>query len=96
MAEQDRVQHARLVARPAARTPVERANDQALEQAILLARWGGLTVVLAGLGAVVAFAWTLDWRWAFTGLLALLVGGVAAWFGWWVHGNEGWRRGNAV
>ena len=91
--ERDRVQHARLVARPPARTRVEAANDRALEHAIFLSRWGGALVALVGLAALVAATWTLDWRWAFLGVLSLSVGALAGWFGWWVRGNEEWRRG---
>jgi hypothetical protein len=84
-------QTARMSTRPAARTAVERANDQALEYAILAARWGGLLLALAALVGAWAWVWTWDARWGFTAILAALVGGSAGYWGWWLKGNEEWR-----
>ncbi len=95
MTSRDQVEHARLVARPADRTPVERANDQALEYAIFWARLCGPLAVVGALLALAAWVWTLDWRWAATALLAGAVGGLAGWWGWWIKGNEGWRHGSS-
>ena len=84
-------QSGRLVARGAARTAAERANDQALEWAILLARWGGLLACLASLAGWVALVWTGDWLWGVTSALGSVLAAVAGWWGWWLKGNEEWR-----
>lgn len=88
----DRTQHARLVARQPERTRVERANDQALEYAILAARILGALVPVAALAAVFVWIWTGDGRWALTAVLGAVVGGVTGWWGWWHNGNEEWGR----
>lgn len=85
------VEHARLVAKAAPRTSIERENDQALEYAIFWTRLGGPVAVLAGVASLVAWIWTGDWRWVATAALAAVVGGVASWWGWWEKGNEEWR-----
>lgn len=93
MSDRDRVEHARLVERPAARTRVQRINDNALEYLILASRaWSVATVLLTVVALGVA-VWTVDWRPA---VLAVLAAGNAAfcgWWGWWAMGNAEWRRG---
>jgi hypothetical protein len=94
--ERDRPMHARMVARPAARTPIERANDHSLEVLILAARATSAATALCLLLSIVGLIWTLDLRWL---AVAAVEGGYAAgagWWGWWVMGNEGWRRGDSV
>lgn len=81
----------RLMSSVPGRSTVERANDSALEWAILGARWGGLLVALCAVAAFLAYVWTGDERWASTGLLAAVIGGGAGWWGWWAKGNEDWR-----
>lgn len=83
----------RLIARQPERSPVEKANDQALEHAIWLARWVGAFVVWAAFVALIAGIWTADPRWYWSAVVAALVGGAAAWWGWWIKGNEEWRSG---
>jgi uncharacterized membrane protein YfcA len=76
----------------ARRSVVERANDGTLEVVILAMR------LLAGLntmGAIVstlALVWTADLRWLATLCLAVILGGVSGWLGFWTWGNADWRN----
>lgn len=89
----DRTVHHRLAARPPVRTPIERANDHALEGLILVARLTSAAAALFALVSVMALAWTLDWRWAALAAVQAVWAVGVGWWGWWVKGNEEWRRG---
>lgn len=76
----------------ARRSVVQRANDNALEILIFGLRLGAALAVLGAIVSAVALIWTADLRWLVTLALDLAIAAGAGWAGFWVFGNEGWRR----
>lgn len=67
-------------------------NDESLEWVVALARWGGVLWLIVGFLMTALSVGVDAWSWAATGAVFLLGGGVLCWFGWWLYGNEEWRK----
>lgn len=69
--------------------------DHSLEIVIVLARVTCCLASFAVFPASVAYAWTGDIRWLSTLAICLVVGAAFGFVGFYVFGNEEWRRGEA-
>jgi hypothetical protein len=67
--------------------------DASLEIVIGFARFVTVAAVLTCVGYAGAWIWFGDARFGGLSALALVVGAAAGWFGFWLFGNEEWRRG---
>lgn len=72
---------------------MKRVLDSSLEWLILLARVLSVACLVAFVTLLAVLTVAARWYpWAALALQAILWAGAFGWFGWWLYGNEEWRR----
>jgi hypothetical protein len=67
--------------------------DNSLEITIAVARLVTVLAFLGTFGALAAWLWHGDVRFGGLAALAFALGWLVGWFGFWLFGNEEWKRG---
>jgi len=74
---------------------VRSVTDASLEIVIAFSRLLAVAAVLTTFVALGQWIWTGDGRWGGLAALDFALAWAAGWFGFWLFGNEEWRRGKA-